>query len=71
MYSKTENMIKRNLSPILIIIAMLINILNFDFSNFNIESKKTWLFLAASLILIASIISIYFNENKDNKKSNF
>ena len=64
-------MIKRNLSPILIIIAMLINILNFDFSNFNIESKKTWLFLAASLILIASIISIYFNENKDNKKSNF
>ncbi len=50
---------------------MILNILNFDFSNFNIESKKTWLFLVASIIIIASIILIFFNENKNNKKSNF
>ena len=61
-------MIKRNLSSILIIIAMLINILNFDFSNVNIESKATWLFIGASILIIASIISIIFNENKLNKK---
>ncbi|RKD94118.1 hypothetical protein BXY64_4281 [Marinifilum flexuosum] len=62
-------MTKRNLSSILIIIAMLINILNFDFSNFNIESKKTWLFIGASIIIIASIIQIFVNEKKFNKKS--
>ncbi len=61
-------MTKRNLSSILIIIAMLINILNFDFSNFNIESKKTWLFIGASIIIIASVIQILVNEKKFNKK---
>jgi len=64
-------MIKRNISPALIIIAMILNILNFDFSNFNIESKSTWLFLGASIIIIATIILIFINENKSNKKSNF
>jgi predicted tellurium resistance membrane protein TerC len=68
---KRENMIKRNISPILIIIAMILIILNFDFSNFNIQSKKTWLFLGASIIIIATIILIFINENKNNKKSNF
>lgn len=62
-------MIKRNLSSILIIIAMLLNILNFDFSNFNIESKKTWLFLCASAIIIASIILIFYTENKKKNKT--
>jgi predicted tellurium resistance membrane protein TerC len=62
-------MIKRNLSSILIIIAMTMNMLSFDSSNFNIESKKTWLFLGASLVLFASIILIFVNENK-NKKQN-
>lgn len=60
-------MIKRNLSSILIIVAMMLNILNFNFSNFNIESTKTWLFLGASSVLIASIILIFVNENKNKK----
>ncbi len=48
---------------------MALNILSFDFSNFNIESTKTWLFLGSSIIIIiASIILIFFNENKNNKK---
>ena len=47
---------------------MLINILNFDFSNVNIESKATWLFIGASIVIIASIILIVVNENKFNKK---
>ena len=62
-------MIKRNLSSILIIIAMTLNMLSFDFSNFNIESKKTWLFLGASLVLFASIILIFVNENRNKKKN--
>ncbi|PCI02822.1 MAG: hypothetical protein COB81_04760 [Flavobacteriaceae bacterium] len=61
---KKQNMIKRNLSSILIIIAMIINILNFDFSNFNIESKKTWLFLGASIIIIASVILVFYKKKK-------
>ena len=61
-------MIKRNLSLILVIIAMLLNILNFDFSNISIESTKFWLFISASIIIIAAIISIVTNENKNNKK---
>ncbi len=66
---KNENMIKRNVSSILIIIAMILNIMNFNFSNFNIESKKTWLFLSASIIMIASIILIFITENKKIKKA--
>ena len=62
-------MIKRNVSSILIIIAMILNIMNFNFSNFNIESKKTWLFLSASIIMIASIILIFITENKKIKKA--
>ncbi len=57
-------MTKRNLSSILIIIAMLINILTFDFSNFNIESQKTWLLIGASIVLIASTVLIFAKENK-------
>ena len=48
---------------------MTLNMLSFDFSNFNIESKKTWLFLGASLVLFASIILIFVNENRNKKKN--
>jgi uncharacterized membrane protein len=64
-------MIRRNLPSVLVIIAMVLNLLNFDFSNFNIESKKTWLFLGASIIIIASIVLIIINETKSNKKTDF
>lgn len=64
-------MIKRNLSSIFIIMAMTLNILNFEFSNFDIESTKTCLFLAASALIIASIILILSKEIKHNKKLNF
>jgi len=62
-------MIKRNINQILIIIAMAINMLNFEFSEFNIESKKTLLFLAASIFFIVSIIKIFINEIKNNKNT--
>jgi hypothetical protein len=61
-------MIKRNLSSVLIIIAMFLNILNFDFSN-GIESKKFWLFLIALIILVASVVLIFITESKNNKKN--
>lgn len=47
---------------------MLIHILNFDFSNISIESKKFYVFIAASIIFIVAIISIVTNENKNNRK---
>jgi len=61
-------MIKRNLSSVLILIAMFLNILNFDFSN-GIESKKFWLFLIALIILVASVVLIFITESKNNKKN--
>ncbi|BAX82137.1 hypothetical protein ALGA_3845 [Labilibaculum antarcticum] len=60
-------MIKRNISLILVILAMTLNILSFDFSNFNIESKNTWIFLAASIIIIVSITALVINENKKKR----
>ncbi|TXD80267.1 hypothetical protein ESY86_20785 [Subsaximicrobium wynnwilliamsii] len=60
-------MIKRNLSSILVIIAMLLNILGFDFMNINTASTKFWLFLGATIVLIASVILIFVNESKNNK----
>jgi hypothetical protein len=58
-------MIKRGIGPVLIIIAMILNILNFDFSSFNIQSKKNWLFLGTSIIIFATIILIFINEKKE------
>lgn len=61
-------MIKRNLSSMLVIIAMLINILTFDFADIDTASGRFWLFIGASIIIIASIILIVTNENKNNRK---
>ena len=69
---RTQNetsMIKRNLSSILVIIAMILNILNFGYLNFNIESFSFWLFIGSTLILIAAFIKIFVTENKEKKKS--
>lgn len=62
-------MLRRSSSSILIIIAMLLNILNFDFSSFNFESLKTWLFLGELIILIVAGISIIINAIKESEKS--
>jgi len=62
-------MLKRKRSLILIIILMTIMVLNFDFSSFNIETKKTWLFLAALTVLIASIVLFFKNKKITNTKT--
>lgn len=54
----------------LIIIAMLLYILAFDFSSFDITSKKTWLFIAAIMVIIATIAAIIAILIGDNNKSN-
>ena len=48
---------------------MTIMVLNFDFSSFNIETKKTWLFLAALTVLIASIVLFFKNKKITNTKT--
>ena len=63
-------MIKRNLSSVLVIIAMLLNIIGFDFQNVNTASRDFWLFLGATMVLIASVILIFVNESKNNKNQN-
>ena len=60
-------MIRRNISLILVIMAMSLNVLSFDFSNFDIESAKTYLFLASCLLIIASVIALVINENKSKR----
>ncbi|MDN3494288.1 DUF645 family protein [Winogradskyella bathintestinalis] len=62
-------MIKRNFSMILVIIAMILNILNFGYSNFNIQSFDFWLSLSALIVLIVAIVKIFITENKEKKKS--
>ena len=62
-------MIKRNFSMILVIIAMILNILNFGYSNINIESFDFWLSLSASIVLIVALVKIFITENKEKKKS--
>ncbi len=64
-----ENMIKRNLGLILVIIAMVLNILNFGFSNMSTKPLSFWLFLGSIFVLIAAFIKILITENKENKKS--
>jgi hypothetical protein len=63
------SMIKRNFSSILVIIAMILNILNFGYLNFNIDSFSFWLFIGSTLLLIAALIKIFITENKEKKKS--
>ena len=60
-------MIKRNITAFLIIISNILLILSFDFSNFDFESKKTWLFLASLVVIITAIILMFIKENKNNK----
>ncbi|MCD8438449.1 hypothetical protein [Tenacibaculum finnmarkense] len=55
-------MTKRNLSLVMTILAMFLTILNFDFATFNIESKSTWIFISASILLIASIVLLFINK---------
>ena len=62
-------MLKRKHFLILIIIAMTLIVLNFDFSSFNIETKNTWLFLAALIVLIASIVLLFKNKKTTNTKT--
>ncbi len=53
---------------ILVIIAMILNILNFGYSNISIESFDFWLSFCATIVLIAAIVKIIINENKEKKK---
>jgi hypothetical protein len=62
-------MIKRNLGLILVIIAMILNILNFGFLNMSTKPLSFWLFSASIFVLIAAFIKIFITENKENKKS--
>ncbi len=62
-------MIKRNLGVILVIIAMILNILNFGFLNMSDKPFSFWLFLGSILVLIAAFVKIYTTENKENEKS--
>ncbi|WP_298884237.1 hypothetical protein [uncultured Polaribacter sp.] len=62
-------MIKRNLGLILVIIAMILNILNFGFLNMSTKPLSFWLFLASIFVLIAAFIKIFITENKESKKS--
>lgn len=54
---------------ILTAIAMILTMLSFDYATFNMESKRTWYFLAAVIILIASIVLIFVKENKLDKQA--
>lgn len=51
---------------------MLLHILAFDFSSFDITSKKTWLFIAAIMVIIATIaaIAILIGDNNKSNHSN-
>jgi len=64
---KTKIMFKRNLSTIFIAIAMILIILNHDFSA-EINSKKFWMFLISLIVLVAAIIQIV-NDGKSKKKN--
>ena len=64
-------MFKRNVSSILIIIAMSLNILNFGYSNISFESTKFWITLGSIFVLIAAFVKIFITENKEKSKSNF
>lgn len=56
-------MIKRNLPSVLIIVAMILNILSFDFST-ELKSKTFLLFAASILVMIIAIVLIIKKESK-------
>jgi uncharacterized membrane protein YdjX (TVP38/TMEM64 family) len=62
-------MIKRNLSKIVLIIAMLLNILSFDFVNFSLESTRFRLFICATVVFVICVILIFVNEAKHKNKN--
>jgi len=62
-------MIKRNLSKIVLIIAMLLNILSFDFVDFSLESTRFRLFICATIVFVVCVVLIFVNEAKHKKKN--
>ncbi len=62
-------MIKRNLSKIVLIIAMLLNILSFDFVDLSLESTRFRLFLCATVVFVICVILIFVNESKHKKRN--
>lgn len=58
-------MIKRNFSMILVIIAMILNILNFGYSNINIESLDFCLSFCSTIVLIGASVKIFIAEKKN------
>ena len=60
---------KRNFLSIIIIIASILSILsilNIDFSNIS-ESKPFWSLILSSIVIIATLISIFNNKKKITK----
>lgn len=56
----------RNLILLLIILAMLLNILNFDLAIFDLKSNQTWIFLSATLIAFIGAVLLVMNILKTN-----
>ncbi|PHQ30096.1 hypothetical protein [Leeuwenhoekiella nanhaiensis] len=56
----------RNLVLILIILAMLLNILNFDLASFDLKSNQTWIFLGAILLAFIGSVLLVVNILKTN-----
>lgn len=48
---------------------MILNILNFGYLNFNIDSFSFWIFIGSTLVLIIAFIKIFVTEDKEKKKS--
>jgi low temperature requirement protein LtrA len=67
---KQKHMNKRNFLSIIIIIASILSILNIDFSNIS-ESKPFWSLILSSIVIIATLISIFNNKKENNKKLNW
>ncbi|MBB6461850.1 hypothetical protein [Flammeovirga kamogawensis] len=61
-------MIKRNMSSILTILAMVLLLNSTDFSKLDINSEDSWESISALLIIIASIALIIFNESTGKSK---
>ncbi len=62
-------MLKRNLSPFLTILAMMLLLLSTYFSELDFNSKESWMNMAALAIIIVSILGIIHNESKNKSKS--
>lgn len=56
----------RNLILILIILASLLSILNFDLASFDLKSNQTWIFLSAILIAFIGAVLLVVNILKTN-----